>query len=145
MNWIQTILEAIGIGPDSSRITTYDQETAIATDVNGVTWKDLLDKSAGGGSPITKFTEIWGIRVTKGGAWAGLAQIRITDGTNKIFPFTTQAEENTDFVDTIVWMFAAPICVPVSTGYIVQFRSTNAADGAGKTLAINELDIIERG
>jgi len=135
---INILIAALGL-------STFSQETVIATDVNGVTWKDLLDKSAGGASPITKFTEIWGIKVTRGGVWAGVTQLRFTDGTNKIFPFAAQAEEGTDFVDTIVWMFPDPIKVPVSTGYKLQFRSTNGADGAGETLTLDELDIITRG
>ena len=126
----------------SASLTTYDQETASAVTVNGTTWADLLDKST-----ITKFTEIWGIKVTKGGTWAGSAKLRITNGagTTKIYPFASEAVEGTDFVDTIVWMFPAPVCVTIKDGYKIQFRSSSASDGSGETLTLDELDIIERG
>lgn len=130
---------------DELGLSTFGQETVIATDVNGITWKDLLDKSAGGASPITKYTEIWGIKVTKGGAWAGSLKLRITDGTNKIFPFAAEAIEGTDFLNATIWMFPDPIHVPVSTGYKLQFRSSDGGDGAGETCTLDELDIITKG
>lgn len=122
-------------------LSTFAQEAAGATVVNGLNWVDLLDESA-----ITIFTEIWGIQVTKAGAWAGNAVLRITTGADvKIFPFAVEAVEGTDFIDTIVWMFPSPVYVPIASGYKVQFRSDNGADGAGLTLALNELAIIQRG
>ncbi len=122
-------------------LTTLAQETAPATAVNGVTWKDLLDKSV-----ITKPTEIWQVTLTIAGGWAGLCQIRFVDAAaNKIFPFAAQAVEGTDFFSGVPWAFPAPIVVPVASGYKLQFRSSNAADGAGKTCQLNELAVIQRG
>lgn len=122
-------------------LTTYDQRTAVATDAEGTDWVDLLDTGA-----LTKPEEIWGYILTVAGGWAGLCQMRIVDGDgNKIYPFADYEEENTDFVSGIVHMFPAPIVVPKDTGYVVQFRSTNPADAAGKTCALTELDVIVRG
>lgn len=113
-------------------LTTFSQETAAATAVDGVTWKDLLDKSA-----LTGPTEIWGLNAVSAGGWAGDEKIRITDGAgNKIWPFGTEAVEGTDFIDSADLDFPAPICVPQAIGYKVQFRSSAAGDGAGKTLAL---------
>lgn len=122
-------------------LTTFKQETVPATDVNGTTWKDLLDKST-----ITKPTKICGFKVTVGGTWAGKAQVRITDGAGtKIFPFQDQYEQDTEFTSGTQVVFNFPVVVPVADGYKFQFRSTNAADGAGETLQLNNLDVIEVG
>ena len=123
-------------------LTSFKQEIAPATDVNGTTWKDLLDKST-----ITKPTKICGFKVTAAGTWAGKAQVRITkgDGTTKIFPFQDQYEQDTDFTSGTQWVFNFPVVVPVADGYRFQFRSTDPGDGAGKTLQLNNLDVIEVG
>ena len=122
-------------------ITTFKQETAGATDVDGTTWKDLLDKST-----ITKPTKICGFKVTVAGAWAGKAQVRITDGAGtKVFPFQDQYEQDTDFTSGAQAVFNFPVIVPVADGYKFQFRSTDAGDGAGETLALTNLDVIEVG
>lgn len=122
-------------------LTTFKQETAVATDVNGTTWKDLLDKST-----ITKLTKICGFKVTVAGAWAGKAQIRITDGAaTKLFPFQDYYEQDTDFTSGAQATFNFPVVVTVADGYKFQFRSNNAGDGVGETLQLNNLDIIEIG
>lgn len=118
------------------------QETAGATTVNGTTWATLHD-----GSGITKATKLCGMKVTKGGTWAGNVQLRIVDGagTTKIWPFQAQYVEGTDFIDATEMVFQWQVLVTVADGYIVQFRSSNAADGAGETLTLDFLDIIECG
>ncbi len=127
--------------PGFGGLSTYTQRTVIATDVNGVTWKDLLDLSV-----LTKQEEIWGLLLTVAGGWAGLAKIRIVDAAiNKIFPFGVEYVQGTDFISGVLLMFPSPIIVPISSGYKLQFRSTNGADGAGQTLALTELDVIQRG
>lgn len=122
-------------------VTTYGQRTAVAADADGATWVDLLDMTT-----LTKPEEIWGITLTIAGGWAGLCQMRIIEvaGGTKIFPFAAYAEQDTDFISGVEWMFPAPIVVPVASGYKVQFRSSGA-DGAGKTCALTELAVIGRG
>lgn len=120
-------------------LDSFKQETAGATDVNGTTWKDLLDKSV-----IAKTTKICGFMVTTAGAWAGKAQIRIVDRLgNKIFPFQALYEQDTDFTSAVQVALNFPVEVPVADGYKFQFRSTDVADGAGETLQLNNLDVIE--
>ena len=122
-------------------LTTFKQETVAATDVNGTTWKDLLDKST-----ITKPTKICGFTVTVAGTWAGKAQVRITDGAGtKIFPFQDQYEQDTEFTSGTQVVFNFPVVVPVADGYKFQFRSTDVSDGAGETLELNNLDVVEVG
>lgn len=122
-------------------LTTFKQETAPATDVNGTTWKDLLDRST-----ITKPTKICGFTVTVAGGWAGKAQIRITNGAGtKIFPFQDQYEQDTDFTSGAQAVFNFLVVALVAGGYKFQFRSSNGADGSGKTLELNNLDVIEVG
>ena len=120
----------------------FKQYSAAATDVNGVTWKDLLDKST-----ITKDTRIIGFKVTKGGAWAGNPKIRIVDGagTTKLFPPADEWVMATDFTDATQKDFDYPLNVALADGYKFQFRSSNAGDGAGETLALDNLDVIEVG
>ena len=122
-------------------LTSFKQETVGATDVNGTTWKDLLDKST-----ITKPTKICGFMVTVAGTWAGNAKIRIVDGTgNKIFPFKDEYIEGTDFTTATQLDFTFPVVVPIADGYKIQFRSSAVGDGAGDTLQLNNLDVIETG
>ncbi len=131
---IKTLVDVLGL-------TTFKQETAPATDVDGTTWKDLLDKST-----ITKPTKICGFKVTVAGTWAGKAQVRITDGAGeKIFPFQDQYEQDTEFTSGTQVAFNFPVVVPVADGYKFQFRSTDVADGAGETLQLNNLDVMEVG
>lgn len=122
-------------------VSGFKQEAVGATDVNGVTWKDLLDRSV-----ITKPTKICGFLVTVAGTWAGKAQIRIVDGSGtKIFPFQDQYEQDTEFTSGTQVTLNFPVIVPVADGYKFQFRSTDVADGAGETLQLNNLDVIEVG
>lgn len=138
---IKTVVDAILVLVNALDITTFTQESVAATDVNGTTWKDLLDKST-----ITKPTKICGFKVTVAGAWAGNAKIRITDGAgNKIFPFQNEYVEGTEFTSGAQVIFNFAVVVPVADGYKFQFRSTNAGDGAGETLALDNLDVIEVG
>ena len=137
---LDLILDAIKTLADALDLTTFKQETVAATDVNGTTWKDLLDKST-----LTKPTKICGFMVTVAGTWAGNAKIRIVDGSgNKIFPFKDEYVEGTDFSSATQVDFTFPVVVPVADGYKFQFRSS-AADGAGDTLQLNNLDVIETG
>ncbi|GAH84427.1 unnamed protein product [marine sediment metagenome] len=141
--WIQKLLDNIAdlITRTKGYLTTFKQETAVATDVNGTTWKDLLDKST-----ITKPTKICGFKVTVAGTWAGKAQVRITDGAGtKIFPFLDQYEQDIHFTSETQVAFNFPVMVPVADGYKFQFRSTDGADGDGETLQLNNLDVIEIG
>jgi hypothetical protein len=129
---LNTLLADLAIAKAQGGLTTFGEEAVLATDVNGVTWKTLLDKST-----ITGPTEIWGFKATKGGVWAGNSKIRIvTAAAVKIWPFGAEAVEGTDFVDGVDVDFPAPVSVPVASGYIVQFRSSDAGDGAGETAAL---------
>ncbi|GAI03004.1 unnamed protein product [marine sediment metagenome] len=122
-------------------LTTFKQETMVATAVNGTTWKDLLDKSV-----LTKWVKLCGFLVTVAGGWAGKAQVRIIDKAgNKIFPFLDQYEQDSDFTSGDQAALTFPVMVPVAVGYKFQFRSTSSGDGAGKTLQLNNLDVIEVG
>ena len=122
-------------------LTTYSARNAPATNVNGTTWRDLLDMSV-----LANQEEIWSITLTVAGGWAGLCQMRIVDRNgNKLFPFTDYAEENTDFFSGVQWPFQGPVIVPILNGYRVQFRSSNAADGVGQTCALTELAVIIKG
>lgn len=141
VNTVDGVVDDVKILAAVLDLANFKQETALATDVNGTTWKDLLDKST-----ITNPIKICGFKVTVGGTWAGNAQVRIVDGSgNKIFPFKASYQEGTDFTSGIQVVFSFPVVVPVADGYKIQFRSTNAGDGAGETLQLNNLDVIEVG
>ncbi len=125
-------------------LTTFKQETVVATQVVGTTWTDLLDKST-----ITVPTKICGFTITVAGVWAGNAKIRIVDGagTTKIFPFQAFYTEGTEFDSTVQQIFSFPVYVPVVDGYKVQFCSSNGADTGNPalTVALNNLDVVEVG
>ncbi len=138
---LQEAIAAIKVLADSLDLTVFSQEAVGAMDSNGVNWVDLLDKST-----ITKPTKIHGFKVTKAGAWAGDPKIRITDGAgNKIFPFQAEYVEGTDFTSGEQAVLSFPISIPVADGYKFQFRSSDGGDGAGETLQLNNLDIVEAG
>lgn len=138
---LQAICNAIKTLVDALDLTTFKQETVGATEVDGTTWKDLLDKST-----ITKPTKICGFKVTVAGAWAGKAKIRIVDGAGaKIFPFQDEYVQDTEFTSGTQVIFNFPVVVPVADGYKFQFRSSDGGDGAGETLQLNNLDVIEVG
>ncbi len=123
------------------RVTTFSQETAAGTNANGVTWVDLLDKST-----LAITTQICGFTVTVAGAWAGKAKIRIVDKNgNKLFPFIVEYVQDTDFTSGVSAVLNFPVVVTVTSGYKFQFRSSNAGDGAGETLQLNNLDVIALG
>jgi len=138
---IDGLIDTIETRTDFLDKTVFSQEAVAATDVNGVTWKDLLDKST-----ITKPTKICGFKLTAAGTWAGVAKVRITDGAGtKIWPFGDELVQDTDWVSGTQETLNFPIWVPIATGYKVQFRSSEAADGEDETLQLNNLDIIEVG
>lgn len=140
-SYLQYLLTYMTFISDSHGLTTYGTRTAVATNANGVTWVDLVSTGV-----LANAENIWGVTLTIAGGWAGLCQFRIVTSTGtKIFPFAAQAEENTDFVSAVPWMFFDKIVIPVGSGYKVQFRSSNAGDGEGKTCALTELDVIARG
>lgn len=120
----------------------WAQETAGATTVTGTTWATLHD-----GITLTKPTKLCGMKVTQGGTWAGVVQLRIVDGlgTTKLWPFQAQYVEGTDFIDATLMIFQWPVLVTVADGYRVQFRSSDNGDAAGETLTLDFLDIIECG
>ncbi len=120
--------------------TTFTKRTADATTVSGTAWTTLLSVNA-----LTKNEDIWGYILTTAGTWAGLCKMRITVDDTKIYPFGDEDVQDTDFVSGIVKTFPAPIVIPVGKGYRVEFRSSSAADGAGETCALTELDVIQRG
>lgn len=122
-------------------LTTFKQEAVAATNANGTAWVDILDKSA-----ITKPTKICGFKVTIAGGWAGKAWVRIVDGSdNKIFPFQDYYEQDAGFTSGTQVAFNFVVVVPVADGYKFQFCSSNDGDGDGKTLQLNNLDVIEVG
>lgn len=127
-------------------LTSSKQELVGATNANGTTWVDILDRSATG-TPITKPTKICGFTVTVAGGWAGNARVRIVGGAgNKIFPFQDYYEEGTDFASGAQAVFNFPVVVPVADGYKFQFCSSAVGDvGPPQTLQLNNLDIIEVG
>ena len=123
-------------------LTTFARVAAVATVVTGVTWGVLYN-----GAVLTRPVRICGFIVTLAGGWAGLAQVRITTGTGltKLFPYGVQLVQNTEFTTATQYNFPYPVEIPVTSGFLLQFRSANAADGAGMTLTLNSLDIVELG
>lgn len=120
---------------------TYVDRTVIATDANGTTWKDLLDMSV-----LTKPEQINTFTLTVAGGWAGKAKIRIVDAAGtKIWPMVlTEFVEDTDWSSGLITYLNPPMTVSVTQGYKLQFRSTAAGDGAGKTLAVTSCEVWQR-
>jgi hypothetical protein len=130
------------------------QETAPAKNAAGLGWVTILDRTFT--TPVIRPTRIRGIRVTVAGGWAGKARIRIVDGAgtpNLIFPFQGYYEQDTDFVSGTQLTFNFPVEIApeennfgayaYKSGYQIEFCSTAAGDGPGKTLELNSLDVEE--
>lgn len=120
--------------------SVFDSKDASAITANGTSWVTLYSQSS-----LTYKTEIWSLKVTKGGSWAGNMRLRIIDedGT-KIFPFSAYATMDTDFFDGSQWDFPDPVVIPAGCSYTIQFCSDSASDGAGETATLTEAAIIER-
>ncbi len=139
---LQATCNAIKTLVDALDLTTFKQETHAAVNAEGTDWVDLLDKST-----ITRPTKICGFKVTVSAGWTGKARVRITDGagTTKIFPFQAYYEQDAGFTSGTQVVFNFAVVVPVADGYKVQFCSSNGADGAGNTVTLDNLDVIEVG
>ena len=116
------------------RKKTGKQATQAATDANGTSWVDL--KSI---SPTTSDLELHRIQMTVAGAWAGTAKYRIIVGSDKVYPFSADENISSGSLETFIF----PINVQINETVKIQFRSTDAADGAGKTVALDQLDYSE--
>lgn len=122
-------------------LTIFSTRTAEAKDADGENWVDLLDMSE-----LVTTEEIRAITLTVAGSWSGNAKFRIVDsGDNKIFPYGTELIEGTDWDSGVELVLPAPVLVPVSVGYKIQFRSSDGGDGEGETCALTELKVIQRG
>lgn len=108
--------------------------TAIATDANGTSWVDLKTIA-----PTTACLELHRVKMTVAGTWAGTAKYRIIVEGVKVYPFP--ADKNIDSGNIEDFIF--PLNVQVNETMIVQFRSNNAADGAGDTVTLDQLDYNE--
>jgi len=137
----------IQLAGGSLALTIFTQETHAAVNANGINWIDLLDKSPGGASPLTKPTKICGFMVTVSAGWAGKARLRITDGagTTKIFPFQAYYTQDTEFTSAVQVVFNFEVVVPIADGYKVQFCSSAGDVGAGFDVTLDNLDVIEVG
>jgi hypothetical protein len=116
---------------------TLTQYTAGATDADGTTWVDLYDGSTPKGLRILK-----AIKLTEGGTWAGTSSWRVIDDEdNVIYPYAgTLAVDSGNEVD-----IDPDIVIPSTRGFKIQFVSDNAGDGAGETITLNYLNVVEIG
>lgn len=113
------------------RKRTAAQTTQAATDANGTAWVDLKTLA-----PSTTDIELYRINLTTAGAWAGTAMYRIIIGSSKVYSFPDDQAINSGTLETFIF----PINVQINETAKIQFRSTNAADGAGETVALTQLD-----
>lgn len=133
------MIDDIGRARPTTSVFSAPSTAAIAVD--GTNWKTLYAPGALNGP-----TTICNIQVTVAGGWAGVAKIRIVNaaGTVKLWPFGTELVEGTDWASGVLALLDQSVEVSISQGYILQFRSSNAADGAGKTCALNQLGVVTR-
>lgn len=113
------------------RKKTAAQTTQAATDANGTAWVDMKTLT-----PTTTDLELHRLKMTAAGTWAGTPTYRITVGATKVYPFSDDKSINSGLLETLIF----PINVQIGETAKIQFRSTNAADGAGETVALTQLD-----
>jgi len=113
------------------RKKTAAQTSQAATDANGTSWVDLKTIA-----PTTSDIELYRIKMTTGGSWAGTAKYRIIIGSTKVYPFG----DDKDIDSGVLEDFIFPITVQINETCKIQFRSTDSGDGAGETVTLNQLD-----
>jgi len=113
------------------RKKTAAQTTQAATNANGIAWVDL--KSI---APSTSDVELYRLKLTTAGAWVGTAKYRIIVGATKVYPFPADKNIASGTLESFIF----PINIRINETAKLQFRSDNAADGAGETVALNQLD-----
>jgi hypothetical protein len=112
------------------------QETAPAATANGTSWVDLLNKTVRNGKPL----RLCKIKMTVGGTWTGTPKWRIVDDSGgKVYPFPDEEDIQSGVEEDI----APDVVLPGIRGYKIQFRSTDVGDGAGKTVTLDYLDVVE--
>jgi len=113
------------------RKKTAAQASQAATDANGIDWVDLKTIA-----PTISDIELYRLKLTTAGSWAGTAKYRIIVGTTKVYPFPADKDISTGVLESFIF----PINIQINETAKIQFRSDNAADGAGETVALTELD-----
>lgn len=122
----------------SSRKVGARAGSNIAT-ANGVNWVDLVLTPTGCLSPTIYDTTIYRTYFYYFGSWAGTPSFRILIDDVKVYPFLS---EETIVNDTTVSLGCLSMTVRAGEVCRVQFRSDNAADGAGDSM-ICALDYVE--
>lgn len=112
------------------RKRTAGQAEEGATDANGTEWVNLKEWA-----PTTDL-ELYRIKMTVAGSWAGTPEYRITIDSVKVYPFADDQNIDTGVIESFIF----PLTVQSGKTLRVQFHSTNAGDGAGETVALNQLD-----
>ena len=113
------------------RKKTAAQTTQAATNANGTAWVDLKTLT-----PTTSDIELYQVKMTTAGSWAGTAKYRIIVGSTKVYPFPADKSITSGTLESFIF----PINIQINETAKLQFRSDNAADGAGDTVTLNQLD-----
>ena len=113
------------------RKKTAAQTTQAATNANGTAWVDLKTIA-----PTTSDIELYQVKMTTAGSWAGTAKYRIIVGSTKVYPFPADKSITSGTLESFIF----PINIQINETAKLQFRSDNAADGAGDTVTLNQLD-----
>ena len=113
------------------RKKTATQTGAAATDASGTSWVDLKTIA-----PTTSDIELYRLKLTTAGTWAGTAKYRIIVGSTKVYPFGDDKDIDTGVLEDLIF----PINIQINETCKIQFRSDNTGDGAGETVTLNQLD-----
>jgi len=116
------------------RKKTAAQTMQAATDANGTTWVDLKTIT-----PTTSDIELYQLKMTTAGSWAGNAKYRIIVGSTKVYPFAADKNISSGTLESFIF----PINIRINETAKIQFRSDNAGDGAGDTVTLDQLDYSE--
>lgn len=112
--------------------------SGIAT-ANGLNWVDMVLTPAGCLSPTIYDTTIYRTYFYYFGTWTGTPSFRILVDDEKVYPFDA---DETIVNDTTVSLGCLSMTVRTGEVCRVQFKSDNAADGAGDSM-ICSLDYVE--
>ena len=125
-----------------SRLKVGSQAYKITMPADGLNWVTVSPWSVGGDgdmSPTINDIAIYQVYMSYAG-WAGIASWRILVDGVKVYPF-----QASDIVDNGNTMYLGTLSTTVRTGEVctIQFRSDNAADGAGVNMSLTRVFYAE--
>jgi len=117
--------------------TTFISENNIALDVTYPDWTLKESDFTSPSNALSADVMFRAAAATTANLYGDDFSVKEVDG--KVYPI----EPEEDVTSGVLVKFFRPVQIPEGKRYTVRFRSTNSADGAAQTLALDQLSVIE--